>query len=230
MGVAKKTKLGNELPRASNSYASSFFFFASAFVQTLFCCVLLNYIFFFPLLGAQGASFLEQVGLYAESEMATSQLIAMRYMDLLSEGNVENALVYLSDDAVYNTWMGVVYGKENVAVFLRDNVRFVHHGRNYNRWRQVQHSLDPSLRQYDRADGSGSGSGIPSRALLQYGGDQAVRRYFNAEGYDSQGYATFERDGTIASRAKFSAFNVKVKETVVLRNNKVVLVNVSKRV
>ncbi|RNF05426.1 uncharacterized protein Tco025E_07785 [Trypanosoma conorhini] len=159
--------------------------------------------------------------------MATSQLVVTRYMDLLGEGNVEAALNYLADDVVYNTWMGVVYGKDNVTVFLRDNVRFVHHGRNYNRWRQVQHSLDPALRQYDRADGVTSG--VSPQSSVHYG-DPAVRRYFNVDGYDSQGYATFERDGTLASHAKFAAFNVKIKETVVLRNNKVVLVNVSKRV
>ncbi|KEG14388.1 hypothetical protein DQ04_00491080 [Trypanosoma grayi] len=157
--------------------------------------------------------------------MATSQLIATRYMDLISEGRVGDALTYLSDDVVYNTWMGVVYGKENVEVFLRDNVRFVHHGRNYNRWKQVQHSLDPTLRQYTLSEGGD----LSALSSVEFGG-QVVRRYFNADGYDSQGYATFERDGTVASHAKFAVFHVRVKETVVLRNNKVVLVNVSKRV
>ncbi|KAH9579828.1 hypothetical protein LSM04_002380 [Trypanosoma melophagium] len=157
--------------------------------------------------------------------MATSQLIATRFMDLLGEGRVDDALNYLSDDVVYNTWMGVVYGKDNVTVFLRDNVRFVHHGRNYNRWKQVQHCLDPTLKRYAVDDVSTASQ----QGLVRFG-DIAVRQYFNADGYDSQGYATFERDGTIASHAKFAVFHVKVKETVVLRNNKVVLVNISKRV
>ncbi|AAZ12064.1 uncharacterized protein TEOVI_000503800 [Trypanosoma equiperdum] len=150
--------------------------------------------------------------------MAASQLIATRFTDLLAEGNIESALKYIANDVVYNTWLGVVYGKDNVEVFLRDNVRFVHHGRNYNRWKQVQHSLDASLKQFTVNDVSG----YDESAL-------DVRSYYDSEGYDSQGYATFERDGTIASHAKFAVFHVKVKETVVLRNNKVVLVNVSKR-
>ncbi|ORC90686.1 uncharacterized protein TM35_000071100 [Trypanosoma theileri] len=156
--------------------------------------------------------------------MATSQLIVTRFMDLLAEGRVDDALNYLSDDVVYNTWMGIVYGKSNVTVFLRDNIRFVHHGRNYNRWKQVQHCLDPTLERYAVDDVV---TALP-QSLVRFG-DISVRQYFNADGYDSQGYATFERDGTIASHAKFAVFHVKVKETVVLRNNKVVLVNISKR-
>ncbi|RNF06626.1 hypothetical protein TraAM80_03822 [Trypanosoma rangeli] len=97
--------------------------------------------------------------------------------------------------------MGVVYGRENVTVFLRDNVRFAHDGQNYNRWRQVQHSLDPALRQYDRGDGFSSV--ISPHTSVQHG-DPTVRRYFNPDGYDPQGYATLDRDGTLVSHAKFN--------------------------
>ncbi|KAG8346886.1 hypothetical protein ERJ75_000739500 [Trypanosoma vivax] len=148
--------------------------------------------------------------------MSTSQLIVTRFSDLLAEGSVEAALRYIAEDVVYNTWMGIVYGRENVSVFLHDNVRFLHHGRNYNRWKQVQHSLDPTLGRFDRLGSSEPAHGEPWS-------------YFDADGYDSQGYATFERDGTISSHAKFSVFSVRVKETIVLRRNRVVLVNLSKR-
>nr|CCC91192.1 conserved hypothetical protein [Trypanosoma congolense IL3000] len=157
---------------------------------------------------------------HVDAQMTVSQLIVTRFADLLAEGNVQSASKYLADDVVYNSWLGVVYGKDNVVVFLMDNVRFVHHGRNYNRWKQVQHTLEHRARQYDLA--TAGGEGHTTNTL-------GTKPHLGMDGYDSQGYATFERDGTIASHAKFAVFNVKIKETIVLRDNKVVLVNISKR-
>ncbi|KAG5498870.1 hypothetical protein JKF63_03159 [Porcisia hertigi] len=138
--------------------------------------------------------------------MAASQLVLQRYTQLISSGDLDAAFNYISDDIIYVTWLGVVEGKENVMTFLRDNLRFLHFTKNFNRWRQVQHCLDPELnRSLDKSEV----------------GDPAL---FNREGYDGQGYATFERDGTMANIVKLSMQKTHVKETIVIRDNKVVLV------
>lgn len=143
--------------------------------------------------------------------MAASQLVLQRYTDLINSGNLDAAFNYLSEDVVYVTWLGVVEGKDNVVTFLRDNVRFLHFTKNFNRWRQVQHCLDADLsRGFDD-------SGV---------GDSNL---FNRDGYDAQGYASFERDGMIAKIVKLSMQKTRVKETVVIRDNKVVLVTLMER-
>lgn len=142
--------------------------------------------------------------------MTTSQLILKRYTDLLGGGELEAAFSYLAEDVIYNTWLGVVEGKDNVVTFLRDNIRFLHHNRNFNHWRQVQHCLDSDLRPF-RDDCASPGA------------------FFNLEGYDSQGYATFERDGTIGDQPKFAAYSIRVKETVVIFNSQVALVSITKQ-
>ncbi|KAG5472973.1 hypothetical protein GH5_02939 [Leishmania sp. Ghana 2012 LV757] len=138
--------------------------------------------------------------------MAASHLVLQRYTELVNGGDLDGAFNYLSEDIIYVTWLGVVEGKDNVVTFLRDNIRFLHFTKNFNRWRQVQHCLDADVCQrFDDATAS-----LPA--------------IFNVDGYDAQGYASFERDGTIANIVKLSMQKTRVKETVVIRDGKVVLV------
>lgn len=137
--------------------------------------------------------------------MATSELVLQRYTELLERSELDAAFNYLAEDIVYVTWLGVVEGKDNVVTFLRDNIRFLHFTRNFNRWRHVHHCLDADLRTF----------AVPGSKETSF---------FNREGYDSQGYATYERDGTIAKHVKAPMQFYKVKETVVIRDNQVVLV------
>ncbi|KAG5472589.1 hypothetical protein LSCM1_03994 [Leishmania martiniquensis] len=138
--------------------------------------------------------------------MAASQLVLQRYTDLISGGDLDAAFNYLSEDIIYLTWLGVVEGKDNVVTFLRDNIRFLHFAKNFNRWRQVQHCLDADL--YRRSNDAAAGEST----------------HFHLDGYDAQGYASFERDGTIANIVKLSMRKTRVKETVVIRDGQVVLV------
>ncbi|GET90981.1 hypothetical protein, conserved [Leishmania tarentolae] len=138
--------------------------------------------------------------------MSTSQLVLQRYTDLIHRGDLDAAFNYLSEDVIYVTWLGVVEGKDNVVTFLRDNIRFLHFAKSFSRWRQVQHCLDSDLSRH--LDGSGAG-------------DCSLLR---VDGYDAQGYASFERDGMIAKIVKLSMQKTRVKETVVIRDNKVALV------
>ncbi|CAC9516397.1 SnoaL-like domain containing protein [Leishmania donovani] len=138
--------------------------------------------------------------------MTASHLVLQRYTDLINSGDLDAAFNYLSEDIIYVTWLGVVEGKDNVVTFLRDNIRFLHFTKSFNRWRQVQHCLDADLCR--RFDDSGVGDS----------------NLFDRDGYDPQGYASFERDGMIANVVKYSMQKTRVKETVVIRDNKVVLV------
>ncbi|CCW61489.1 unnamed protein product [Phytomonas sp. EM1] len=139
--------------------------------------------------------------------MNAPQLIVARFTELVESGKPELAINYLSPDIIYNSWMGVVEGRDNVVNFLRDNVRFSHHSRSYERWRVVQHSLEPHLWE--------AGS--------------SPRPIFDDTGYDPDGFATFERNGTISTRPRFVFERVRVKETIVVQNGLIILVNVSKR-
>lgn len=138
--------------------------------------------------------------------MSTPQLILTRYTELIGAGNIDPALAYLSEDVIYCTWLGVVEGKSNVTTFLRDNVRYLHHSRNYNQWHQVHHSFN----------GAGHGTGKTA-------GEDAY------PSYDKEGYATFERNGKLGYQPKIYVRSVPVKETVVIRDGLIVLVNVTKR-
>lgn len=137
--------------------------------------------------------------------MTSSRLVVQRYTELLSTNELEAAFNYLAEDVIYVTWLGVVEGKDNVVTFLRDNIRYMHHNRNFDRWQQVQHCLDAEL-------------------VRPRGG--AAEAVFDGNGYDAQGYATFERDGTVSKHLRLSLERIRVKETIVIRDGKVVLVTV----
>ncbi|KAK7195408.1 hypothetical protein NESM_000467800 [Novymonas esmeraldas] len=137
--------------------------------------------------------------------MASSQLVLQRYTDLLGAGELDAAFHYLAEDVIYVTWLGVVEGKDNVVTFLRDNLRFLHFTRNFNRWNQVQHCLDADL-------------------VGSVGDAAADASTFNSDGYDAHGYATFERDGSISNIVRLSIQRTRVKETIVIRDGEVVLV------
>ncbi|KPA83529.1 hypothetical protein ABB37_03124 [Leptomonas pyrrhocoris] len=142
--------------------------------------------------------------------MPTSQLVLQRYIDLLERNELDAAFNYLAEDVIYVTWLGIVEGKDNVVTFLRDNVRFMHFRTNFNRWRSVQHCLDADLKTF----------GTPGSSETSF---------FNQEGYDSQGYATYERDGTVAKYAKAPLEHYRVKQTVVIRDNQIVLVTLTQQ-
>ncbi|EPY39239.1 hypothetical protein AGDE_04689 [Angomonas deanei] len=117
---------------------------------------------------------------------------------------MEPAFEYLGDAVIYNTWLGVVEGKENVINFLRDNIRFLYYNKSMNDWKQVQHSLDPGL------------------SLIN-------GRPFSDAGYDSQGFAMFEREGKLSGYTGFTLSRESIRETVVVKGNKIMLVSLSKR-
>jgi hypothetical protein len=138
----------------------------------------------------------------------TSQLVLQRYTSLLEQNEIDAASNYLAEDVVYVTWLGVVEGKDNVLTFLRDNIRFLHFTTNFNRWRRVHHCLDGDLKTFPISNSSETS-------------------FFNQDGYDSQGYATFERDGTIAKQVKLPLQHYRVKETVVIHDNQIALVTLA---
>lgn len=138
--------------------------------------------------------------------MTTSQALVTRYTELVEAGQLELAFNYLSADVIYNSWLGIAEGRDNVINFMKDNIRFIHHTRSFGRWKQVQHSLEPVV-------------------LAAF----AAGRAFDSDGYDAQSYATFERDGRIASHAKFHAYTIPIKETIVVKSNSIALIQHSKR-
>lgn len=141
--------------------------------------------------------------------MTSALLIVTRFSDLVASGNIEAAANYLALDVTHNSWIGVVNGRDDVLTMLRDGVRFMRHARVFRSWKQVQHCLDPSL-----------------RCVLNTGTGSTVM--FDSDGYDSHGFATFERDGTIASDPSYVRYNISVKETIVVRDSFIVLIDISK--
>lgn len=137
--------------------------------------------------------------------MTTTQVLVGRYSDLAGAGKLDMAFNYLGPDIIYNSWLGIVEGRDNVITFMRDHVRFVNHNRNYTHWRQIQHCLEPAVAN-------------PASGVI-----------FDSDGYDAEGYATFERDGTIASHAKFYTHSIAIKETIVVKNDQIVVISHSKR-
>ena len=166
--------------------------------------------------------------------MAAAQIVGLRFAELVENGLFHELEPYLDDNVVVSTWNGVVYGKEKAFMFFEDNRRYMHHKQNYNRWRQVHHCLDPNLVAMhedqtsvvaeDRLERSG-------RLMTgrMRGGDPEVSKFFDANGYDSQGYAMFEREGTYGSHPKFAFSNLPVRQVVVVRRGLVVLYQLSMR-
>ena len=147
---------------------------------------------------------------------------------------------YLADDVVVYTWHGVVYGKKNATNYLLDYRRYQHHNLIYNKWKQVLHCVDVDLKPFDKTFDSPTAVGFDdieesnaSKTLMRrsrvQGGVPEIARYHSSTGYDSQGYAHFERDGFIASHPHVTFFRVPVKQTIVLKDNEIVLLNLTKR-
>lgn len=138
---------------------------------------------------------------FSKLVMGSAELIVTRFTELLASGQVDKASAYLADDVILQSWLGVVEGKADVVSYLNDNKRFMHHARTSSAWRQVNRSME----QEAETDPSFS------------------------SGYDHRNFAVFERVGTIATRPRFSVKTELVRETVVVRNDFVVLFVLAKR-
>lgn len=166
--------------------------------------------------------------------MTTSQVIALRFAELVDNGYLDAIEPFLDDEIVVSTWNGVVVGKRKAMTFFEDYRRYMHHTQNYNRWRQVQHCLDPQLHQfetnrtvaYEEDEMERSARYVSGRIR---GGDLDTERFFDAEGYDSQGYAMFERDGKYGCHPKFAFWKLPVRQVLVLKDGLVVLFQISMR-
>eukprot|EP00331_Platyophrya_macrostoma_P006228 CAMPEP_0176409524 /NCGR_PEP_ID=MMETSP0127-20121128/2546_1 /TAXON_ID=938130 /ORGANISM="Platyophrya macrostoma, Strain WH" /LENGTH=144 /DNA_ID=CAMNT_0017788913 /DNA_START=43 /DNA_END=474 /DNA_ORIENTATION=- len=142
--------------------------------------------------------------------MSTAQVVALRFSELVDNGYLDAIQGFISDDIVVSTWNGVIVGKAKAMTFFEDFRRYMHHTQNYNRWRQVQHCLDPNLEKFAVNAQQSSYEDDAMELSARYvsgrvrGGDIDTEQYFNAEGYDSQGYAMFERDGQYGCHPKFT--------------------------
>lgn len=168
--------------------------------------------------------------------MAAAQIIGLRFSEYVSSGDLGGIAAFLDDDVVVSTWNGVAYGKDRAMTMFEDHRRFMHHKQNFNRWRQVQHCLDPTLATFAEDT---EGSSVAEEDKLERSqrlvtgrapsGVREVEKYFDGNGYDSQGYAMFEREGTIANHPRFAFRNKKVREVIVVHKGLVVLYQIGAR-
>jgi hypothetical protein len=163
----------------------------------------------------------------------SSQNVALRFSDLVDGGVLEQLEAYLDDNIVISTWNGVVYGKEKAMTFFEDNRRYMHHKHTFNQWRQVHHCLDPNLQTFEAVEPSMM---LPEDRLKRTrrivtgrvtGGDSDVAQYFDDWGYDSQGFAMFERTGVVGSHPKFAFLRLPVRQVIVVKRGLVVLYELS---
>lgn len=171
--------------------------------------------------------------------MSTPFLIVTRFSELVLIGKIDNAAAYLDDGVILQSWQGVVEGKVDVVNYLNDSRRFMHLRRSFGPWRQVLRSLEGDNVKCLRKAGMESAPAhrkssfehdcrLPLRSSNSVLSDRRDERE-NENCYDSQGYAIFERLGTMSTRPRFSVKTVRVRESVGLSNNLVVLIVLSKQ-
>eukprot|EP00796_Vickermania_ingenoplastis_P005488 gene5488-3962_t len=134
--------------------------------------------------------------------MSAAYLIVTRFGELLSAGSIDAAATYLDEDVILQSWQGVAEGKADVVSYLSDSRRFMHHTRTFTPWQHVTRTME--------------------LAALHHPGEAQ-------SGYDGQGYAIFERIGTMSTRPRFSVKSESVRETIVVRNDYIVLIVLAKR-
>ncbi|CUG91072.1 transmembrane protein, putative, partial [Bodo saltans] len=165
----------------------------------------------------------------------SSQTVALRFSDLVDGGLIEQLPPFLDDNIVISTWNGVVYGKEKAESFFNDYRRYMHHKHNFDKWKQVHHSLDASLQTFSS---EGPSMVLPEDRVERTrrivtgritGGDPHVAQYFDESGYDSQGFAMFERNGVVGSHPKYAFLRLPVRQVIVVKNGLVVLYELSMR-
>jgi hypothetical protein len=149
-------------------------------------------------------------------------------------------LDYLADDVVIYTWHGVVYGRRNAINYLLDFRRYQSNATTFNKWKQVMHCMDASIKPFNAEyvsasaeefdDHAGEESPVARRRRPRVaGGDMGVARFHDQQGFDSQGYAQFERDGYISSHGYITLWRIPIKQTIVLRDGQIVMINLMKR-
>lgn len=153
--------------------------------------------------------------------MSSAYLIVTRFTELLLTGQVEKASTYLDEGVILQSWQGVVEGKADVISYLSDSRRFMHHKRSFGPWRLVHRTMESEALQGPRSSLPAT-SGKPGPAVV-------VEDDEEFSDYDGQGYAVFERLGKMSTRPRFSVKSEKVRETVALRNDLIVLIVLSKR-
>lgn len=166
-------------------------------------------------------------------QMADSQLLATRFVELVESGSINEASHFLADDVIATHLNGIYYGKQSVTNYLLDARRYMHHKSNFNRWRQVHHCVDPTLRVYDDGAGKEHESRLSRSASVMTGrskfGDAQVAQYFDPLGYDSHRYAMFEREGWVGCHPKISFWMIPVRQMVVVRDGEVTVFSITKK-
>lgn len=171
--------------------------------------------------------------------MSTPFLIVTRFSELVLIGKIDNASAYLDDGVILQSWQGVMEGKADVLNYLNDGRRFMHLRRSFGPWRQVLRSMENEVDTFLQKDGVESASAHksssfdhdrhrPSKSCNLLLTDRRDERE-NDNCYDGQGYVIFERLGTMTTRPRFSVKTEKVRESIAIRNNLVVLIILSKQ-
>jgi hypothetical protein len=169
-----------------------------------------------------------------------SKVMLERLVYDLEHCRIHLLIDYLAEDVIIYTWHGVVYGRKNATNYLMDFRRYQHHNLLYNKWKQVMHCIDDDIKPFRSSyasenadpnafDNLSSDSSHSLRRSRVPGGDMEVARFHDATGFDSQGYAHFERDGFIGSHPHLTFFRIPIKQTIVLRDGQIVMINITKR-
>ena len=147
-----------------------------------------------------------------------AQMLALRFVEADETGSVDALEVMLDPGVVYLGHMGAAYGKQAVMTVLSDGRRFMRNKRSFGLLTQVQHSLEPmemfaspeaapqsDLFQMSEGTFLGDGLAVPPTGTS-----------FDAEGFDAQGFAQFEREGKIAMDTAVGFHYQNIRQTIVV--------------
>lgn len=146
-----------------------------------------------------------------------AQMLALRFVEADETGSVDVIENILDPGVVYMGHIGAAYGKQAVLTVLSDNRRFMRNKRSFSLLKQVQHCLEP-MEKFDAqpacnnelftiSEGTFLGDGVANPA----GGSN-----FDAEGFDAQGFAQFEREGKIAMDTAVGFHYQPIRQTIVV--------------
>lgn len=156
-----------------------------------------------------------------------AQLVAIEFAKAEVVADISVLKGLLDDGCILVSHLGVVYGKDNVLNVLADAKRHQYNKRHFSKFIQVQHCLDSSLRLFSAQNrvnhspanddfNQGSGSFLGSSTMAFDSETELSRTPFDKNGFDSQGFAQFERDGELSIDTRNGLRKVDLKETIVV--------------
>ena len=155
-----------------------------------------------------------------------AQLIAIQFSKAEMTADVELLRDLLDDECIFLSYMGAVHGKAAVLSAFADAKRNQFNKRQFGKFVQVQHCLDSDLTLFSECSVPSANEdfemGTPSflgSSLHHAESESGLRGPFDRNGFDSQGFAQFERDGEFSIDIRGSIRKVDLKETIVVRSN-----------